>query len=75
MYTRERDELGRLRAYYRELTERYQRALARREWQGAQRIFALRRRVWVAIRWQEEWLGAPPPLPSGEGTLAAPRVS
>jgi hypothetical protein len=72
MYTRERGELPRLRAYHRELTDRYQHAIAHRDWTRAQRLYDLRRRVWVAIRWQEEWLGEPPPLPTGLAIAEAP---
>jgi hypothetical protein len=72
MYTRERDALTRLRAYHRELSDRYHDAVAHRDWPRAQRIFQRRRRVWVAIRWHEEWLGAPPLLPTGVAAVEAP---
>jgi hypothetical protein len=75
MYTRQRGELRRLRAYHRELTDRYQQAIVRRDWAQAQRLYPLRRRVWVAILWHEEWLGAPPLLPSGRAPVEAPRIS
>jgi hypothetical protein len=75
MYTRERGELPRLRAYHRELTARYHQAIARRDWAHAQRLYGLRRRVWVAVLWHEEWLGAPPLLPTGLAPVQAPRAS
>ena len=74
MYTRQHGELPRLRAYYRELTEHYHHAIGRRDWARARRLFDLRRRVGVAIRWHEEWLGAPPPLPSGLPMAEVPGV-
>ena len=74
MYTPERGELPRLRTYHRELTDHYQHAIGRRDWAQARRLFELRRRVWVAIRWHEEWLGAPPLLPSGLAPVEAPRA-
>ena len=75
MYTRQRGELPRLRAYHRELTDRYQQSIIRRDWAHAQRLYELRRRVWVAILWNEEWLGAPPLLPTGLAAAEAPRAS
>ena len=72
MYTRQHGELPRLRAYHRELAERYHQAIGRRDWARARRLYDLRRRVWVAIRWHEEWLGAPPPLPLGLAQAPAP---
>ena len=60
MYTRHRGTRPRLRAYHRELTARYQQALARRDWAGARRIYDHRHRVWVALLQHEEWHGAPP---------------
>ncbi len=75
MYTRERGELPRLRAYHRELTDRYQQAIVHRDWAHAQRLYDLRRRVWLAVRWHEEWLGQPPPLPTGGAVVEAPRAS
>ena len=60
MSTRHRGTRPRLRAYHRELTERYQQALARRDWAGARRIYDHRHRVWVALLQHEEWNGVPP---------------
>ena len=74
MYTRHRGALPRLRAYHQTLTLRYHAAISRRDWQRARGLYALRRRVWVAVRWHEEWQGAPPPLPSGLPVVAAPRA-
>ena len=69
MYTRHKAELGKLRAYHEELTERYHRAVQRRDWTRARALYARRHRVWVAIRWYEEWDGHPPALPTA--TIAA----
>ncbi len=55
MYTGERSGLAKLRAYHRELNERYAAALQRRDWEGARRLSALRRRVKRAILLCEEW--------------------
>jgi hypothetical protein len=72
MYTRYRDALARLRAYYQELSERYHDAVVRRNWASARAVYDLRHRVGVAIRWHEEWDGAPPPLPTGRAIVEAP---
>jgi hypothetical protein len=72
MYTRRRGALPRLRAYHEELTARYYQTIVRRDWAQARRLYALRHRVWVAIRWHEEWEGTPPPLPSGRRLIAVP---
>jgi hypothetical protein len=74
MYTRHRDALARLRAYHRELTAQYHAAIARRQWARARALYTLRHRVWVAVRWHEEWAGAPPALPSGQPVLEAPAL-
>lgn len=66
MYTRHRGELARLRAYHDELTERYHEAVQHRQWTRARGLYDRRHRVWVAIRWHEEWEGSPPALPSGQ---------
>jgi hypothetical protein len=70
VYTRLRSPLPRLRAYHEELGALCQAAMTRRDWERVQRLRALRRRVGVAVRWHEEWDGAPPPLPSGARGLA-----
>ena len=66
MYTRFRDGLARLRAYHGELTERYHAAVQRRDWARARGLYDRRHRVWVAVRWYEEWEGQPPDLPSAQ---------
>lgn len=55
MYTAYKTELGRLKAYDRELAERYRTALERRDFESARRIFDLRRRVQRTIRLSEEF--------------------
>jgi hypothetical protein len=71
MYTRQPAVLPRLRTYHRELTARYHEAISRRDWARARRLYGLRHRVGVAIRWHEEWMGAPPPLPFGPTGIEA----
>ena len=70
MYTRHKAELGKLRAYHEELTERYHGAVQRRDWTRARALYTRRHRVWVAIRWYEEWDGHPPALPTGQPAVS-----
>lgn len=67
MYTTQKTELGKLRAYERELTGRYAAALLRRRSDDAKSIFQRRRSVRRAILQREEWQG------EGETILQLPR--
>ena len=57
MYTAHKTELGKLRAYERELTARYADALLRRRFGEAQALFTRRNTLRRAILWTEEWAG------------------
>lgn len=65
MYTTEKSEIAKLRAYRRELDERYGAALLRRDWTAAYRIRDVRQRVIRAILLYQEWHADPSaqPLP------------
>ncbi|MHB1004893.1 MAG: hypothetical protein ACYC3S_04530 [Chloroflexota bacterium] len=55
MYTTEKSEIAKLRAYRRELSERYGAALLRRDWAAAYGIREVRRKVNRAVLLYEEW--------------------
>lgn len=55
MYTTEKTGIAKLRAYRKELNERYAAALLRRDWGAAARLRETRRRVNRAILLHEEW--------------------
>jgi hypothetical protein len=57
VYTAYKTELGKLRAYERELTARYAELLLRRHYEEAKGVFAHRTRLRHAIRRAEEWQG------------------
>ncbi len=57
MYTGQKTEVGKLRAYERELTARYAETLLRRHFDEAKAIFERRRGLRHAIRQAEEWAG------------------
>jgi hypothetical protein len=57
MYTAYKTELGKLRAYERELSAFYAEALLRRRFDEAQSLFQRRRNVRRAILQAEEWHG------------------
>ena len=57
MYTAYKTELGKLRAYERELTARYAELLLRRHFEEAKGVFAHRINLRHAIRRAEEWHG------------------
>jgi hypothetical protein len=75
MYTSRRGALARLRLYHRELTARYHAAIGHRDWARAQRLHGLRHRVWIAVRWHEEWGETPPPRPSGRPAMVVVAVA
>jgi hypothetical protein len=57
MYTAYKTELGKLRAYERELTARYAELILRRHFDEARGVFDRRRDLRHAIRRAEEWRG------------------
>jgi hypothetical protein len=57
MYTAYKTELGKLRAYERELTARYAELLLRKHFEEAKPVFQQRRDVRRAILQAEEWAG------------------
>jgi hypothetical protein len=57
MYTAYKTELGKLRAYDRELTALYAEAVLRKRFDEAQSLFERRLDVRYAIRRAEEWHG------------------
>ena len=57
MYTAYKTELGKLRAYERELTARYAETLLRKRFDEASALFERRRGVRRAILQAEEWAG------------------
>jgi hypothetical protein len=57
VYTTYKTELGKLRAYERELTARYAELLLRRHFEEAKGVFAHRITLRHAIRRAEEWQG------------------
>ncbi|MGH2351327.1 MAG: hypothetical protein ACRDI2_03715 [Chloroflexota bacterium] len=57
LYTGYKTELGKLRAYERQLTARYAETLLRKRLDEAKDIFEHRRDVRRAIRQSEEWTG------------------
>ncbi|HEX2035545.1 MAG TPA: hypothetical protein VHS99_15325 [Chloroflexota bacterium] len=57
MYTAYKTEIGKLRAYERELTARYAETLLRRRFDDARALYEHRQAVRHAIRRAEEWSG------------------
>jgi hypothetical protein len=57
MYTAYKTELGKLRAYERELSARYAELILRRRFEDARGVFAHRIDLRNAIRRAEEWKG------------------
>jgi hypothetical protein len=57
MYTTYKTELGKLRAYERELSARYAELILRRRFEDARGVFAHRIDLRNAIRRAEEWQG------------------
>jgi len=57
LYTAQHTEMGKLRAYERELTALYGEAVLRKHFDKAQKLFDRRRDVRRAILQAEEWAG------------------